>query len=437
MALAEAGLRPCRGHLLADPLQAMQRFAADTGCTVRVPSADGANVDRDRHAAAHPPRRSKPIVSHTLMPPWAPQACDRLRQVLDRLEDGAGGVAKTLDWAIKLSLYREFARRQGICRESLPAWNRVLQGVEHVPLARGTNLPPCRWTRSCSTRTVRSGTNLGRLTRVLQEEGLALDELKAVLALRRRLFELDTRFAQLGPQGLFAVWTRPARWTTPCRASITSSMPWPIRPRSAAPACGASACGGFTPRPATTVAIGRAYGTFAITATSTFPTPSRPRRNGPSARQPECPGNCASAPPCVNRRISSARLPSRPWPVPARCMIKGDTRRRIGRWSKSARLREFFDADGRRDFVRLSAWVQTRRGFLDGPAILAELSPSQEPLPLWLITDYAFVFRFCGLDSQPGTRRLAPQRRGPLEAGAGRKPPIRRLPSGNTRDTPC
>ena len=64
-------------------------------------------------------------------------------------------------------------------------------------------------------------------------------------------------------------------------------------------------------------------------------------------------------------------------------------------------MRESLNADSRRDFVRLSAWVQTRRGFLDGPAILAELGPNQEPLPLWLITDYAFVFRFCGLAPSP------------------------------------
>ena len=64
-------------------------------------------------------------------------------------------------------------------------------------------------------------------------------------------------------------------------------------------------------------------------------------------------------------------------------------------------MRESLNADSRRDFLRLSAWVQARRGFLDGPAILEELWPDQEPLPLQLITDYAFVFRFCGLAPSP------------------------------------
>ena len=83
-------------------------------------------------------------------------------------------------------------------------------------------------------------------------------------------------------------------------------------------------------------------------------------------------------------------------------------------------MRESFNADGRRDFLRLSAWVQTRRGFLDAPAILAELGPDEEP-PLWLINDYAFVFRFGGLAPSPeltvwlrkGEDRL---RQGPAEA---------------------
>ena len=67
--------------------------------------------------------------------------------------------------------------------------------------------------------------NIERFARVLQRRGLALDELKAVLALRWRLFDLDTRFAQLGPQGLFAAMDQAGAWITRCRAWITSSTP--------------------------------------------------------------------------------------------------------------------------------------------------------------------------------------------------------------------
>jgi hypothetical protein len=99
VALAEARLRPCRAIALAHPLEAMQLFAADTSGTVRVPSVDGrmwTAIEMQRHILA----QIENHLSDGIMPPRAPQARDRLRQVLDRLEHGAGGVAKTLDYAI-------------------------------------------------------------------------------------------------------------------------------------------------------------------------------------------------------------------------------------------------------------------------------------------------------------------------------------------------
>ena len=181
----------------------MQRFAADPTCTARVLSADRrawTAIGMQRHIL----RQIEAHLGHTVMPPWAPQACERLRQVLDRLEEGAQGVAKTLDWAIKLSLYREFARRQGICWESLPKWNRLQRVLENVPLARGDGNAGLSLDEELLNPNGPVQLDVDRLAWVLQQEGLALDELKAVLALRRRLFDLDTRFAQLGPQGLFA-----------------------------------------------------------------------------------------------------------------------------------------------------------------------------------------------------------------------------------------
>ena len=199
--LAEAGLRPCRGIVLADPLEAMQRFAGDTTCTAKVAAADGREltaIGMQRHIL----RQIEAHVNHPLMPPWAPQACERLRQVLDQLEKGPGGVAKTLDWAIKLALYRELARRQGVRRESIPTWNRVLK--EDLPAALGDESAAFVFEEELLNSND-SAADLGHIAWVLEAQGLSLDELKAFLALRRRLFEFDTRFAQVGPQGLFSV----------------------------------------------------------------------------------------------------------------------------------------------------------------------------------------------------------------------------------------
>jgi hypothetical protein len=207
VALAEAGLRPCRAMTLASPLEAMRVFATDTTGTARVLSVDG----RAWTALGMQRRILDEIeahLGHSLMPPWAPQARDRFRQVLDRLAEGPGGVAKTLDWAIKLSLYCEFARRSGISWESLPTWNRVLREVETALRQRGDQCAGL----AISPELIRSNSpvagEIARLAPVLRAKGLSWDGLGAVLSLRQRLFELDTRFSQLGPQGIFAVLER-------------------------------------------------------------------------------------------------------------------------------------------------------------------------------------------------------------------------------------
>ena len=54
------------------------------------------------------------------MPEWADEACRRWREMLDRLDDGApDSVSTLLDWAIKLVLFRDRARRRGFAWESL------------------------------------------------------------------------------------------------------------------------------------------------------------------------------------------------------------------------------------------------------------------------------------------------------------------------------
>jgi tetratricopeptide (TPR) repeat protein len=53
------------------------------------------------------------------------------------------------------------------------------------------------------------------------------------------------------------------------------------------------------------------------------------------------------------------------------------------------------DAD-RGELLRLRAWVQSRRGFTDGPASLDALYAGQEP-DLAMITDYVLIYRFQGL----------------------------------------
>ena len=235
-----------------------------------------------------------------------------------------------------------------------------------------------------------------RLARVLQQKGLALDELKAVLALRRRLFDLDTRFAQLGPQGLFAALDQAGvlDHAVPGVDNIEHAIANP-------PAIGRARLRGECVR-----RFHARAADYCCDWTGVWDVRNRRHLD-------------LSEPFAAEAKWSDSPTPDIPWEMRIRSPLRESAVRFAFVCESLARartlydqgrcdeahwkleqvrpLRESFNADNRQSFLRLSAWVQTRRGFLDGPAILAELAPHEGPLPLWLITDYAFAFRFCGL----------------------------------------
>jgi hypothetical protein len=132
-----------------------------------------------------------------------------LGQILDRLEQGPVGVAKTLDWAIKLALYQEFARRRGVSWESLRDWNYVLVRLFAALQQRLGPTPPTPVSDEllCGAKSLVPD-EAAQLGRFLKRRGKSWDELKEILKLRQELFELDTRFSQLGEQGVFAALDR-------------------------------------------------------------------------------------------------------------------------------------------------------------------------------------------------------------------------------------
>ena len=101
-------------------------------------------------------------IGAAFMPPFAAAVCERWRAILDDLERGPAVVAAKLDWAIKLALYAAYAARNGMDWEALLAAMKAYQ----------------RGDRSGDVRT---------LTR-----------------LRFELLDMDTRFGQLGEDGIFA-----------------------------------------------------------------------------------------------------------------------------------------------------------------------------------------------------------------------------------------
>src|SRR5262249_10940398 len=105
VALTEAGLRPGNAVQLRAPVEAMRLFASDPTCAAVAETKSGERVTAlviQRHylTQAEAPLRAR------FMPPWADEVCRRWRAVLDGLRGGWESAATSLDWAIKLALYR-------------------------------------------------------------------------------------------------------------------------------------------------------------------------------------------------------------------------------------------------------------------------------------------------------------------------------------------
>lgn len=64
--------------------------------------------------------------------------CSAWDQILNRLERGPEAVGTTLDWAIKLPVFRDRARRRGFDWDVLPAWTQVADLLEPARLAART-----------------------------------------------------------------------------------------------------------------------------------------------------------------------------------------------------------------------------------------------------------------------------------------------------------
>lgn len=202
VAMAEQGLRLAEGFTPTDPLQAMRDFAADPEC--RATARTGFNRQRTAlEIQRHYLGRAEAHASDSFMPPWAADLCRLWRRTLEALEAGPGGVGRTLDWAVKLALFRDHARRGGFEWDEVSVWSYVHRELRTALGAAGyhnraVSVDFVLGPESPITETVR------RVERYLVARGLAWRRLGEFLSLRQQLFEIDTRFSQLGGAGLFA-----------------------------------------------------------------------------------------------------------------------------------------------------------------------------------------------------------------------------------------
>jgi proteasome accessory factor A len=202
VAMAEARACPAQEVALSSPLSAMRTFASDPLCKKRAALANGNSasaIDIQRHYLEH----AQVFAREPFMPPWAEEACARWSEMLDRLERGPESVETTLDWAIKLALYKDMAKQRGIAWDTLGAWTRVLSelragladsGYYEQSIAVHSLLGPFSPIRK----------QIKTLNPYMKQHGLKWDDLNSILSLRQDLFEIDVKFSRVGAKGIFA-----------------------------------------------------------------------------------------------------------------------------------------------------------------------------------------------------------------------------------------
>lgn len=201
--LCEAGLSPAAGLQLQDPLKAMAAYTEDPFCSARAPCADGTRLSaleiQHRYLEHAESRLDAPF-----MPPWSEEVCCRWRDVLEALESGCQTLVSVLDWPIKLALFKERARQHGFDWPAVTAWTRA----EECLVANPGPMQPFPRSREALIKMLRRAAcpadALDAIVDQLASRGWSPSELRQVhRSLRAELCEIDIRYGQLVPQGLF------------------------------------------------------------------------------------------------------------------------------------------------------------------------------------------------------------------------------------------
>ena len=203
VAMIEAGLRPGDQLKLSAPLQVMRVFAGDPRCQQTITTAR-----RESLTAVAIQRRylslAEAHLHDSFMPPWAEEVCRQWRRVLELLESGSPeSVATRLDWAIRFSIFSQFLGAQGYSWQAVQKWNSVAESTGRL-LAQRTLPPDFADLEILWHQEQLLGDLLPEFAPQLQQRGASVEEFRKFQALRTRMFELDTRFGQLGNAGLFS-----------------------------------------------------------------------------------------------------------------------------------------------------------------------------------------------------------------------------------------
>jgi proteasome accessory factor A len=198
-AMAEEGLNPGTDLRLASPLDALHAVASDIDCKRKLSLAAGGEA-----TAIEIQRRLLRLAerNQSVLPPWAGAICALWRVTLDQLEGAPDSAASVLDWAIKRRLFYGRAERRGISMDRFAFLSSIEQQMNAALAGVGAG-----------GRSVRLNLVLGpkspipaeaaSLGSALAAEGLAWADLERFLNLREEFYQIDTRFGQIGPRGIF------------------------------------------------------------------------------------------------------------------------------------------------------------------------------------------------------------------------------------------
>jgi proteasome accessory factor A len=199
-AMAEEGLKPGTELRLASPLEALHIVASDVTCKRKLRLAGGGEA-----TAIEIQRRLLQLAERHrgVLPPWADAICALWRLTLDRLAGSPDSVATVLDWAIKRRLFQNRAKRRGIPVERFALLNSTVQRLTAALAGVGVN------GRGILLSVVLGHDSpipeeVARTGSALAAEGLAWDDLECFLNLRDEFYQIDTRFGQIGPRGIFS-----------------------------------------------------------------------------------------------------------------------------------------------------------------------------------------------------------------------------------------
>ena len=199
VAMAQAGVKPGHGLALCEPLTAMRDFAADTTLTATAAMGDGSRMtalDIQRRLL----KKAKSFSFAGPLNDWHADACQLWERTLDQLQHDRSAAQRSIDWAIKHDLFTCHLEARGLSWEQLEQWDVILEKSFQLYGAEKGYMG-C-WSHPLTKEELRDW---------LYEHRRELDprhkvnwkDLERLLATRYELFELDSRFGELGDRGIF------------------------------------------------------------------------------------------------------------------------------------------------------------------------------------------------------------------------------------------